>query len=74
MIAMFLMPNASLIVQAGGYATLIFGAVMLAVMDGAFNIAFQLFRALVADNTPYEQQKGKKQKGKLFIKTSLSTS
>lgn len=52
MIAMCMMPNAPLDVQVVGAAVLIFGAVMLVVMDGAFNVAFQPFRALVADMRP----------------------
>lgn len=71
MIAMFLMPNAPLIVQVGGYATLIFGAAMPAAMNGAFDIAFQPYRALVADMAP-DMYIGKEQKSKLFINTSLS--
>ena len=55
MIAMFLMPNAPLFVKAGGALT--FGVVMLALMDGSFNVTFQPFRALVADMTPEEQRK-----------------
>lgn len=56
MIAMFFMPNAPNIITAGGMAALIFGAVMLALMDGSFNVTFQPFRALVADMTPEEQR------------------
>lgn len=56
MFAMFLMPNAPLIVKAGGAAALAFGVVMLAFMDGSFNVTFQPFRALVADMTPEEQR------------------
>ncbi|PCH70030.1 MAG: MFS transporter [Bacteroidales bacterium] len=56
MIAMFFMPNAPNIISAGGVGALIFGAVMLAVMDGSFNVTFQPFRALVADMTPEEQR------------------
>jgi maltose/moltooligosaccharide transporter len=55
-LAMFLMPNAPFIVKAGGTAALIFGVVMLAVMDGSFNVTFQPFRALVADMLPEEQR------------------
>lgn len=54
MLAMFLMPNAPLFVKAGG--ALMFGVVMLALMDGSFNVTFQPFRALVADMTPEEQR------------------
>jgi len=56
MIAMFFMPNAPYIIKAGGVGALIFGAVMLALMDGSFNVTFQPFRALVADMTPEEQR------------------
>ena len=56
MIAMFFMPNAPLIVKAGGAAALTFGVIMLALMDGSFNVTFQPFRALVADMTPDEQR------------------
>jgi len=56
MIAMFFMPNAPLIIKAGGAAALAFGVVMLALMDASFNVTFQPFRALVADMTPDEQR------------------
>ncbi len=56
MIAMFFMPNAPYIIKAGGTGVLIFGAVMLALMDGSFNVTFQPFRALVADMTPEDQR------------------
>jgi maltose/moltooligosaccharide transporter len=56
MFAMFFMPNAPYIITSGGVAALIFGAVMLALMDGSFNVTFQPFRALVADMTPEEQR------------------
>ncbi|SMO67226.1 maltose/moltooligosaccharide transporter [Saccharicrinis carchari] len=56
MIAMFFMPNAPLVFKAGGVAALAFGVVMLALMDGSFNVTFQPFRALVADMTPDEQR------------------
>ncbi|WP_289054486.1 MFS transporter [Carboxylicivirga marina] len=56
MIAMFFMPNAPLIMKAGGAGVLFFGVVMLALMDGSFNVTFQPFRALVADMTPEEQR------------------
>jgi len=54
MMAMFFMPNAPLFIKAGG--ALAFGVVMLALMDGSFNVTFQPFRALVADMTPEEQR------------------
>ena len=56
MVAMFFMPNAPLIIKAGGAGTLAFGVIMLALMDGSFNVTFQPFRALVADMTPEEQR------------------
>lgn len=56
MLAMFFMPNAPFVVKAGGVGALVFGVVMLALMDGSFNVTFQPFRALVADMTPEEQR------------------
>jgi len=56
MLAMFLMPNSAYIIKAGTVGALIFGAVMLALMDGSFNVTFQPFRALVADMTPEKQR------------------
>lgn len=56
MIAMFFMPNAPLVVKAGGAGVLAFGVSMLALMDASFNVTFQPFRALVADMTPDEQR------------------
>lgn len=56
MLAMFFMPNAPMIIKAGGAAALTFGVVMLALMDGSFNVTFQPFRALVADMTPENQR------------------
>lgn len=56
MVAMFFMPNAPLVIKGGGVAALAFGVVMLALMDGSFNVTFQPFRALVADMTPEEQR------------------
>lgn len=56
MIAMFFMPNAPLFIKVGGAGVIIFGVVMLALMDASFNITFQPFRALVADLTPQEQR------------------
>jgi len=54
MFAMFLMPNAPLIIKGAG--ALAFGIVMLALMDASFNVTFQPFRALVADMTPEDQR------------------
>jgi maltose/moltooligosaccharide transporter len=56
MVAMFFMPNAPLILKAGGAGVLFFGVAMLALMDASFNVTFQPFRALVADMTPDEQR------------------
>ncbi|HAJ98421.1 MAG TPA: MFS transporter [Bacteroidales bacterium] len=53
MVSMFLMPNAPIIVKFGGIVALI---IVLALMDGSFNVTFQPFRALVADMTPDEQR------------------
>jgi maltose/moltooligosaccharide transporter len=52
--AMFLMPNAGIVIAI--MPPLIFGAVMFALMDGSFNITMQPFRALVADMVPEEQR------------------
>ncbi|MDP4183916.1 MAG: MFS transporter [Bacteroidota bacterium] len=52
--AMFLMPNSSFITSI--MSPIIFGACMLALMDGSFNVTFQPFRALVADMLPDEQR------------------
>ncbi|NVK87356.1 MAG: MFS transporter [Gammaproteobacteria bacterium] len=51
---MALMPNASLFVAI--LAPMIMGAIMLAVMDAAFNVTMQPFRALVSDMVPSEQR------------------
>jgi len=53
-LAMFLMPNASLVVAV--MPVLLFGLLMFALMDASFNITMQPFRALVADMTPPEQR------------------
>ncbi|MBB3167303.1 MFS transporter [Simiduia aestuariiviva] len=53
-IGMLLMPNAPLFVAF--MAPMIFGGMMLALMDGAFNVTMQPFRALVADMVPSEQR------------------
>jgi len=53
-IGMVFMPNASIV--AGLMAPVIFAGVMLAIMDGAFNITTQPFRSLVADMVPSEQR------------------
>ncbi len=53
-IGMLLMPNASLFVAF--IAPMLFGGLMLALMDGAFNITMQPFRALVADMVPEQQR------------------
>ncbi len=56
MLAMFFMPNAPSVITTGGAAALAFGVIMLALMDGSFNVTFQPFRALVADMTAEEQR------------------
>ena len=53
-IGMILMPNAPLFVTI--MAPMIFGGMMLALMDGAFNVTMQPFRALVTDMVPSEQR------------------
>lgn len=53
-LGMFLMPNASIFVAF--IAPMIFGGIMLALMDGAFNVTMQPFRALVSDMVPGEQR------------------
>ncbi len=52
-VGMLLMPNAPLFVSI--ITPIFFGAMMLAVMDASFNIAFQPFRALVCDMVPDSQ-------------------
>ncbi|MBT0586452.1 MFS transporter [Alteromonas oceanisediminis] len=51
---MFLMPNAPLFVAF--MAPMLFGALMLAIMDASFNVCFQPFRALVSDMVPAKQR------------------
>jgi maltose/moltooligosaccharide transporter len=53
-IGMLLMPNSATLTSL--IAPLFFGAMMLAVMDASFNLAFQPFRALVSDMVPAEQR------------------
>lgn len=53
-IGMFLMPNASLFVAF--IAPMIFGVLMLALMDASFNVCFQPFRSLVSDMVPAQQR------------------
>ncbi|XPF93575.1 MFS transporter [Colwellia sp. RE-S-Sl-9] len=53
-IGMILMPNAPLVVTL--VPPILFGAVMLAIMDASFNVAFQPFRALVSDMVPNNQR------------------
>jgi len=53
-IGMLLMPNSASI--ANFMTPLFFGAIMLALMDASFNVAFQPFRALVSDMVPDEQR------------------
>lgn len=53
-IGMLLMPNSATLTTF--ITPLIFGAMMLALMDASFNLAFQPFRALVSDMVPAEQR------------------
>lgn len=53
-LAMAMMPNAPLFVSL--LPPILFGAIMLAVMDGSFNVAFQPFRSLVSDMVPPNQR------------------
>jgi len=53
-IGMVLMPNAGIFTAL--ITPIIFGAMMLALMDASFNLAFQPFRALVSDMVPAEQR------------------
>ncbi|QEI14065.1 SLC45 family MFS transporter [Cellvibrio japonicus] len=53
-LGMLLMPNAPLFVSI--MAPMIFGGLMLALMDGAFNVTMQPFRALVSDMVPSQQR------------------
>ncbi|GMG88054.1 MFS transporter [Biformimicrobium ophioploci] len=53
-IGMAFMPNASIAVAF--LAPMIFGGIMLALMDAAFNVTMQPFRALVSDMVPSEQR------------------
>ena len=51
---MLLMPNAPLFVSV--MAPMLFGAMMLALMDASFNVSFHPFRSLVADLVPDSQR------------------
>ena len=53
-LGMLLMPNAPLFVSF--MLPMLFGGLMLALMDGAFNVTMQPFRALVSDMVPSEQR------------------
>lgn len=53
-LGMLLMPNASIFVSL--VAPMLFGGIMLALMDGAFNVTMQPFRALVSDMVPDQQR------------------
>jgi len=53
-LGMVLMPNAPLFVKF--IAPMAFGGIMFALMDGAFNVTMQPFRALVADMLPTKQR------------------
>lgn len=53
-VGMYLMPNAPLFVAF--IVPMLFGALMLAIMDASFNVCFQPFRALVSDMVPPNQR------------------
>ncbi|MFW8589463.1 MFS transporter [Glaciecola sp. 2405UD65-10] len=53
-IGMVLLPNASLFVAF--MAPMIFGVLMVALMDASFNVCFQPFRSLVSDMVPAQQR------------------
>lgn len=53
-IGMVLMPNSSLFTVF--IVPIIFGVLMLAIMDASFNVCFQPFRALVSDMVPASQR------------------
>lgn len=53
-LGMAFMPNAGIVVAI--VAPIVFGGVMLALMDAAFNVTMQPFRALVSDMVPSEQR------------------
>ena len=53
-VGMLLMPNSATLTSI--ITPLFFGAMMLALMDASFNLAFQPFRALVSDMVPSEQR------------------
>ena len=53
-VGMILMPNSAAFTAI--ITPIFFGAMMLALMDASFNLAFQPFRALVSDMVPAEQR------------------
>ncbi|MBR4267489.1 MAG: SLC45 family MFS transporter [Bacteroidales bacterium] len=53
-LAMFFMPNSAIVTAI--MPPLVFGAIMMALMDGSFNVTFQPFRSLVSDMLPEEQK------------------
>lgn len=53
-LCMILMPNASLFVSL--MIPMLFGGLMLALMDASFNVTMQPFRSLVSDMMPSEQR------------------
>lgn len=53
-VGMVLMPNAGLFVAF--LAPMLFGAMILAMMDASFNVSFQPFRSLVSDMVPAKQR------------------
>ncbi|MES2824050.1 MAG: MFS transporter [Pseudomonadota bacterium] len=53
-LGMLLIPNAAIFVAF--VSPILFGGIMLALMDGAFNVTMQPFRALVSDMVPSQQR------------------
>jgi maltose/moltooligosaccharide transporter len=53
-VGMLLMPNAAIFVAF--VSPILFGGIMLGLMDGAFNVTMQPFRALVSDMVPSQQR------------------
>lgn len=53
-LGMYLMPNSPLFIKL--MPAMFFGGLMLALMDGSFNVTMQPFRALVADMLPEKQR------------------
>jgi maltose/moltooligosaccharide transporter len=55
-IALFLMPNAGLLLATSVISPLFIGAGILMIMDASFNVSMEPFRALVADLLPSDQR------------------